>query len=180
MARNGETIPKGTYGESRVIGRGDVEQAEVLAADQVLVGTNRTRRRYNQRLRDLKGFQGPLPASGDKVVALRNDPTKGLLNGSLIESSQLERQIGFRILLGQQTLQVSTGDDPPDVAELRKTSFSVEEPQLVAVPLLEVILRHLPTLFDRIVEIEISVSHDSIIQAGRVRIDDGKSSHVGI
>ena len=83
MARDGTPIPKGTYGDSRVIGRGDVEQAEVLAADQVLVGTNRTRRRYNQRLRDLKGFQGALPASGDKLVALRNDPTKGLLNGSL-------------------------------------------------------------------------------------------------
>jgi exodeoxyribonuclease-5 len=83
LARNGEPIPRGTYGESRVIGRDDVDQAEVLAADQVLVGTNRTRRRYNQRLRDLKDFQGPLPASGDKLVALRNDPAKGLLNGSL-------------------------------------------------------------------------------------------------
>ncbi len=83
MARQGDAIPRGSYGDSRVIGRADVEQAEVLAADQVLVGTNKTRRRYNQRLRDLKDFQGPLPASGDKLVALRNDPAKGLLNGSL-------------------------------------------------------------------------------------------------
>ena len=83
MAREGREIPYGTYGSSKVIGRGGVDQGEVLAADQVLVGTNKTRRRYNQRLRDLKDFQGPLPASGDKLVALRNDPAKGLLNGSL-------------------------------------------------------------------------------------------------
>ncbi len=83
MAREGQTIPHGNFGSSTVIHRRDVEQEEVLAADQVLVGTNKTRRRYNQRLRDLKEFQGPLPAAGDKLVALRNDPAKGLLNGSL-------------------------------------------------------------------------------------------------
>lgn len=83
MARAGEKIPYGRYGSSSAISRDDVQQDEVLAADQVLVGTNRTRRRYNQRLRDLRDFQGPLPAAGDKLVALRNDPTKGLLNGSL-------------------------------------------------------------------------------------------------
>lgn len=83
MAREGQEIPYGRYGNSRVIERGDVDQQEVLAANQVLVGINKTRRRYNQRLRDLKDFQGPLPAAGDKLVALRNDPAKGLLNGSL-------------------------------------------------------------------------------------------------
>ncbi len=83
MAREGREIPYGTYGESKVIARAQVDQDEVLDANQVLVGTNRTRRRYNQRLRDLKDFQGALPASGDKLVALRNDPAKGLLNGSL-------------------------------------------------------------------------------------------------
>lgn len=83
MAREGEVIPHGSYGSSDVIGRNDIEQSEVLGADQVLVGINRTRRRYNQRLRDLKEFQGSLPAAGDKLVALRNDPAKGLLNGSL-------------------------------------------------------------------------------------------------
>jgi len=55
----------------------------VLEADQVLVGTNRTRRRYNQRLRELKGFTQAFPQAGDKLVCLRNDPAKALLNGSL-------------------------------------------------------------------------------------------------
>ena len=53
------------------------------AADQVLVGVNRTRRAYNQRMRDLNGFKEPLPVAGDRLVCLRNDRTKGLINGGL-------------------------------------------------------------------------------------------------
>ena len=82
--REGGQVMIGDYGESaKVISKHEVTPEMVLDADQVLVGTNRTRRRYNQRLRELKGFSGPLPAAGDKLVCLRNDPAKGLLNGSL-------------------------------------------------------------------------------------------------
>ncbi len=104
MARNGDKIPRDYFGTSRVIGRDAVDQAEVLAADQVLVGTNKTRRRYNQRLRDLKGFQGPLPASGDKLVALRNDPTKGLLNGSLwqVKSAPITSKAFMNLLINSE------------------------------------------------------------------------------
>ena len=49
----------------------------------MLVGTNKTRRAYNQRMRDLKGFSEPLPVAGDRLVCLRNDRTKGLINGGL-------------------------------------------------------------------------------------------------
>ncbi len=81
--REGEGISLGAYGDSRVISRRDVDQTEVVDADQVLVGRNRTRRLYNQRLRTLSGFSGMLPAAGDRLVCLRNDNAKGLLNGSL-------------------------------------------------------------------------------------------------
>jgi exodeoxyribonuclease-5 len=64
----------------------------VLDADQVLVGTNRTRRRYNQRLRELKGFTADYPQSGDTLVCLRNDPAKGLLNGSLWQVMSSSRE----------------------------------------------------------------------------------------
>jgi len=83
QVREGKDIGYGEYGAARVIGRNEVDQTLVLEADQVLVGTNRTRRRYNQRLRELKGFTTDYPQSGDKLVCLRNDPAKGLLNGSL-------------------------------------------------------------------------------------------------
>jgi len=82
-ARLGHDIDLGDFGAVNVINKRDVDQAAVLAADQVLVGINKTRKRYNLRLRELKGFDGTLPQAGDKMVCLRNDPAKGLLNGSL-------------------------------------------------------------------------------------------------
>jgi exodeoxyribonuclease V len=83
QVREGKEIMHGDYGTAQVISKGQVTQPMVLEAGQVLVGTNRTRRRYNQRLRELKGFTSEYPQSGDKLVCLRNDPAKGLLNGSL-------------------------------------------------------------------------------------------------
>ena len=71
--------------------------ADVLEADQVLVGVNRTRRLYNQRIRELKGMSEPLPAAGDKLVCLRNDRVKGLINGGLMAGRDARRDAqGFR------------------------------------------------------------------------------------
>ncbi|ADZ69394.1 ATP-dependent DNA helicase [Polymorphum gilvum] len=81
--REGGDLAYGSYGDSRVISRKEIGKERILAADQVLVGTNRTRRLYNNRIRELKGFTTPMPAVGDKLVCLRNDKTKGLLNGGL-------------------------------------------------------------------------------------------------
>ncbi len=92
QVREGREIMHGDYGTAQVISRNDVNQTLVLEADQVLVGTNKTRRRYNQRLRELKGFNQPYPQSGDKLVCLRNDPTKGLLNGSLWQVMSSSRE----------------------------------------------------------------------------------------
>ncbi|MBF9233814.1 ATP-dependent DNA helicase [Microvirga alba] len=81
--REGGKLEPGTYGESRVIRRREIDAATVMAADQVLVGLNKTRRLYNTRLRELNGYRDPMPAAGEKLVCLRNDKTKGLLNGSI-------------------------------------------------------------------------------------------------
>lgn len=90
--REGREIMRGDYGAAQVISKSEVTQSLVLDADQVLVGTNRTRRRYNQRLRELKGFTADYPQSGDKLVCLRNDPAKGLLNGSLWQVMSSSRE----------------------------------------------------------------------------------------
>lgn len=102
QVREGRDLEYGDYGTTQIISKQDVNQDLVLDADQVLVGTNKTRKRYNQRLRILKGFDRPHPQSGDKLVCLRNDPAKGLLNGSLwqvMTSSKETTKPGINLLL---------------------------------------------------------------------------------
>lgn len=99
-AREGRPIMRGDHGPGvEVVGRADIESDQVVAADQVLVGINRTRRRYNQRLRELGGFDSPYPQAGDKLVCLRNDNAKGLLNGSLWQVSSASRGVKSSINL---------------------------------------------------------------------------------
>lgn len=81
--RNQEQLNLGTYGNSSVIGREDIRQDDVMNADQVLVGKNVTRHASNAKLRRLLGFTSPDPLPDDKLVCLRNNNDKGLLNGAI-------------------------------------------------------------------------------------------------
>ncbi len=81
--RAGNRLVPGQYGESQVVTRDALDPQRVIGADQVLVGRNATRRAYNARLRQRRGFDDPLPVAGDKLVCLRNNRRKGLLNGGL-------------------------------------------------------------------------------------------------
>jgi exodeoxyribonuclease-5 len=83
VVRGGGELNYGDFGETRVIPKGEIDPRQVLGADQVLVGVNRTRRAYNKRMRDLSGFTEALPVAGDRLVCLRNDRVKGLINGGL-------------------------------------------------------------------------------------------------
>lgn len=81
--REGRRLELGAYGESRVVSKSQVDQSEVLSADQVLVGRNKTRLDYNNRLRELLKLEHQQPVVGDRVVCLRNNPRKKLLNGQI-------------------------------------------------------------------------------------------------
>jgi exodeoxyribonuclease V len=81
--RAGEHIEPGRYGETEVLRKGDLDPQRVLEADQVLVGRNATRRSYNARMRERRGFEDEMPSAGDKLVCLRNNRKKGLFNGGL-------------------------------------------------------------------------------------------------
>jgi exodeoxyribonuclease-5 len=83
QVRAGERIEPGVHGRTAVVPRDRLDPQRVLDADQVLVGRNVTRRAYNARLRQRRGFEDPLPLPGDKLVCLRNNRRKGLFNGSL-------------------------------------------------------------------------------------------------
>jgi exodeoxyribonuclease-5 len=81
--RAGNALTQGQYGETQVVRRDALDPQRVLDADQVLVGRNVTRRAYNARLRQRRGFADALPMAGDKLVCLRNNRRKGLFNGGL-------------------------------------------------------------------------------------------------
>ena len=81
--REGRKLQYGTYGQSRVISRHEVNQDDVLGADQILVGRNKTRLDYNNRVRELLELPHQTPTIGDRVVCLRNNPRKKLLNGQI-------------------------------------------------------------------------------------------------
>lgn len=83
QVREGQRLAPGVYGRSEVVRKADLDPARVLSADQVLVGRNATRRAYNGRMRERRGFSEPLPMIGDKLVCLRNNRKKGLFNGGL-------------------------------------------------------------------------------------------------
>ena len=67
----------------RTVSREALDSEQILDADQVLVGTNRTRKRFNDRIRELKGHAEPTPEAMEKLVCLRNNKRKGLLNGGI-------------------------------------------------------------------------------------------------
>ncbi|MBB4199698.1 ATP-binding protein [Rhodoblastus sphagnicola] len=94
QVRAGERLDFGDYGALKVVSRKAIDAELVKKADQVLVGLNKTRRAYNKRLRELFGFKTATPEVGEKLVCLRNDKTKGLLNGAVFrvhKSSGLRR-----------------------------------------------------------------------------------------
>lgn len=79
--RTGGRLQIGTYGESSVIDKLTPELA--LAADQIIVGKNVTRRSTNRRIRELLGHTGIAPNPKERLVCIKNNHDKGLLNGSL-------------------------------------------------------------------------------------------------
>lgn len=127
--REGGYLERGRYGESKVIARADVDQGEVMEADQVLVGRNKTRLDFNNRIRELKGLPHQVPVEGDRVVCLRNNPRKKLLNGQVWTVGAAKKKNG-----GKYQLDLLTEDASAGVSEVKvithKAFFSGEEATL--------------------------------------------------
>lgn len=81
--RNHEELPIGNYGDSCVSEKAHINETHAQAADQILVGRNKTRHASNRRMRALYGRTQPLPEAEDKLVCLRNNHDRGLLNGAI-------------------------------------------------------------------------------------------------
>jgi exodeoxyribonuclease-5 len=53
----------------------------VLESEQIIVGKNKSRHEYNNRIRQLRGYKSPYPEVGERVICLRNDHELGIING---------------------------------------------------------------------------------------------------
>lgn len=104
--REGRRPEPGTYGTSSVITKKQIDAAQILAADQVLVGKNLTRHQFNSRIRQLKERANCIPEPTDRLVCLKNNRDSNLFNGGLFTVSKvleedaddrLDRTIRLRI-----------------------------------------------------------------------------------
>lgn len=83
MFRMGKTPATGVYGDSRVTTRFKLTDADYMAADQILCGSNTNRTSLNKKMRALKGFSGEFPQKGERLICLRNNKKKQLNNGQI-------------------------------------------------------------------------------------------------
>jgi exodeoxyribonuclease-5 len=83
LARRGEHLADGAYGQSCVVPVGALEGVINCGADQILCGTNRTRRAINEAARARVGRRSWYPEPGERLVCLTNWHRQGLCNGSV-------------------------------------------------------------------------------------------------
>jgi exodeoxyribonuclease-5 len=114
----------------RLLSRKEISSDDILAADQVLVGTNRTRKRYNDRIRELKHHTEPTPEAGEKLVCLRNNRRKGLLNGGIWTVTAKNAPRGDRT-----RMSVEPEDGGKEVSISVPRAFFTDGPESVPFPL---------------------------------------------
>lgn len=64
-------------------GRRDVPQEVFTRAGAIIVAKNVTRRRFNARMRDIRGYTGDMPELGERIVVLHNSYEHGVWNGGV-------------------------------------------------------------------------------------------------
>lgn len=115
LVREQQLLKPGNFGGSTVCSRRSITTESVRDADQVLVGTNMTRRRYNSRLRDIRGFAGNTPLVGERLVCLRNKREKGLLNGGIWLVDRLLETNELRVHMHVSPLDAGANKQKADV-----------------------------------------------------------------
>lgn len=131
--REGGYLEPGRYGESLVIPRSEVDRAAVLEADQVLCGRNKTRIAYNDRLRELKDLPAHEPVVGDRLVCLRNNPVKKLLNGQIWTATDVRKRSAARFSMTLASDEV-TGSKPTEAKVVTHAAFFSGEEDTLSWP----------------------------------------------
>jgi len=131
--REGGYLEHGRYGESVVIPRSEVDRDEVLEADQVLAGRNKTRIAYNDRIRELKNLPVHEPVVGDRLVCLRNNPIKKLLNGQIWTATDVRKRSNARFSMTLASDE-ATGSKPTEAKVVTHAAFFSGEEDALSWP----------------------------------------------
>lgn len=73
------------WGDFRVVHRRELTNDDLINADKVIVGYNKTRHEMNKWFRDAKGIRSILPRQGEMMMCLQNYKELGLFNGMEVE-----------------------------------------------------------------------------------------------
>lgn len=110
-------LKPGKYGDSTVFSssvKDSTVQRIMLEADQVLCGRNATRTYNSQLMRKWQGLQGAeadfLPTVGERLVCVRNNHKKGILNGEQFRVEEiLQRDLGKVFCFRGVSLDMESG-----------------------------------------------------------------------
>lgn len=83
----------------QLVTREKITPQEALAADQIIVGRNATRRSINRRMRTLLGYPDDRPVDGDKVVCTRNNHDIGIMNGATYHISDVTLGVDGKVTM---------------------------------------------------------------------------------
>lgn len=137
--REGEMLETGKYGDSIIMPKGSKPSKEdFLEYDMTICGRNVTRQRLNQTMRRFRGHsqESPdLPIEGERIIALKNDHQKGILNGTLYEVRRVPYdRIGHNFSMdllnldfgdGKAYVQVRSRDEFFDGSEVKHLDWRV-------------------------------------------------------
>jgi exodeoxyribonuclease-5 len=118
--RDGKPLQYGDYGDSHIVSSRQcmLEATADIDVDQFIVGRNTTRQYVNRREMDHEWSVGPMP--GDRLVCLRNNHQKGLLNGEQFTLQRVDKTSND----GFMTLWVKSDDrDECDQVETHQQFF---------------------------------------------------------
>jgi len=118
-ARHGIFIPKIALGTSAHVSQLSLTSEAVTAFDQIICGRNDTRKKLNQRIRGLKGFEGMFPVVGEKLICLKNNAEDNLFNGLLCTVVRVGELLDTSVELWISRETDHFGDDPLKVKALR-------------------------------------------------------------
>lgn len=136
QALNDGFLKPGKYGESVVYSdriRMEKIREIMLEADQVICGKNATRHHWNAEMRKWKGHFGAqadhCPIVGDRLMCLKNDREKGILNGEqFMVKELLSRDLGRVSSLVVTSLD--SGSDRPIEIDVPWNYFNGTEDQM--------------------------------------------------